>query len=171
MAILKKYGDGGKGKIVPITSPTFTTYKEKLKMLENDRQAGFKPEQDKWYKHNKDTIGYGHLVLPGEDFSKGVSTQKINDIYDQDFQNHRYWAMKKFDEVYGPESFHKLKPEAQVLVADYAYNLGANKFMKKFPSFMTAIHNNDKAGMLAEYERTDLPERNKFTKEYIEKNF
>ena len=166
MAILRKYQTGG--KIVPITSPTFLAYKEQLKQLENDRQAGYK--DGKWYPHDKDTIGYGHYIKPGENFNQGATTAQINAKYDEDFQNHRYWAMQAYDKKFGVGSFHKLKPAAQVLATDYAYNIGPDKFLNKFPTFFNAMQAGDKNTMLREYERENLNKRNEWTKNYIINN-
>jgi len=64
--------------------------------------------------------------------------------------------------------FEDLSPWKQSLLLDYQYNVG----LKKFPKFMSAVYNDDREGMLAEYERyangKKLTDRNNVIKDEIE---
>ena len=78
----------------------------------------------------KDTIGYGHLVQPGEDFSGGITDQQADEMFDRDFESH----LKGARQTPGYNLADQTRKGAMV---DLAYNMGPS-WHKKWPSFSAA---------------------------------
>lgn len=74
----------------------------------------------------KKTIGYGHLVLPGENFTT-ITKEQANQLFEVDFQKH-YEQAKRFP------NFNKLTFQQQCAIIDLYFNMGGN-FHLKFPKF------------------------------------
>lgn len=83
----------------------------------------------------KDTIGYGHLVKPGEDFSKGITDEEADKLFDKDFEHHVQGART----TPGYDLADQRRKQAMV---DLAYNMGPN-WHKKFPKFSAAAASGD----------------------------
>jgi GH24 family phage-related lysozyme (muramidase) len=71
------------------------------------------------YKDTKGlpTIGIGHLILPGEDFSAGISRQQALDLFDKDMDKHLQLA-KQFP------AWGSMDPVRKAAVADMTFNMG-----------------------------------------------
>ena len=66
------------------------------------------------------TIGYGHLIKPGEDFSKGITPEQACQLLAQD-------AKTAVDAVNAKVSIRLTQPQFDALV-DFTYNLGVGAF-------------------------------------------
>ncbi len=83
----------------------------------------------------KNTIGYGHLVKPGEDFSKGITDQQADEMFNKDFAN----AVQVARTTPGYNLADQKRKQAMV---DLAYNMGPN-WHKSWPKFSAAAANGD----------------------------
>ena len=173
----KYYTEGGANEDMSvITNPqdldpeTLKKYLKELKNLENSVKAGYK--KGKWYPHRSfeggsDTIAYGHKLMPGEDYSSGISDQKAAELQKNDVLEKQKVAESFVDKKYGKGTYDSLPQNSQMLLLDYTYNGVINKF----PSFVKHVVEGNKEGMLKEYERGSkgrpLKERNEWAKNVI----
>jgi hypothetical protein len=150
---------------------TMQKYLMQLRELENAGKTGFK--EGKWYPHESveggmPTIGYGHKVIQGEDFSKGLTEEEALALQEEDVLKHQAIAKERIDKKFGEGTFDSLPQDSQMLAVDYEYN----GVLRKFPSFTKALVENDKEGMLKEYVRytggKPLGTRNTWTEGIIE---
>lgn len=161
------YAPGGEFSPKDLDPATLEKYLSDLRVLENSIKKGYK--NNKWYPHSSieggaNTIAYGHKLMPGESFSSGLTEQQAKDLQKKDVLAHQVKAEKYVDDKYGKGSYDKLPQNSQMLLTDYAYNLGS---LNKFPSFVEGVFKGDKNKMLQQYERRGLNERNKWTKDII----
>jgi len=162
-----KYAPGGEFSPKDLDPATLEKYLSDLRVLENSIKKGYK--NNKWYPHasiegGANTIAYGHKLMPDESFSSGLTEQQARDLQKKDVLAHQVKAEKFVDKKYGEGSYDKLPQNSQMLLTDYAYNLGS---LNKFPSFVEGVVKKDKNKMLQQYERRGLNERNKWTKDII----
>ena len=78
----------------------------------------------------KDTIGYGHLVKPGEDFSKGITDQQADEMFDKDFEHHVQGARTT-------PGYNLADQKRKQAMVDLVYKGGQNG-NKRFPKFPAA---------------------------------
>jgi GH24 family phage-related lysozyme (muramidase) len=164
-----KFAPGG---TVDLNPETMKKYLAALKVQENNESTGFK--KNKWYPYpssekGTDTIAYGHKLLPGEQkYYQGITTQQAEALAMKDVLEKQTSAKGRVDKKYGEGTFDKLPQDAQMLLVDYQYNVG----LQKFPKFVEAVVKGDKPTMLKEYERTSdvgkLTKRNNWTKGVID---
>lgn len=160
------------GGVVDLNPVTMKKYLAALKVQENNENTGLR--KNKWYPYpssekGTDTIAYGHKLLPGEQkYYEGITTQQAEALARKDVLEKQESAKGRIDKKYGKGTFDKLPQDAQMLLVDYQYNVG----LQKFPKFVEAIVKGDKPTMLKEYERTSdvgkLTKRNNWTKEVID---
>lgn len=160
------------GGAVDLNPETMKKYLAALKVQENNESTGLK--KNKWYPYpssekGSDTIAYGHKLLPGEQkYYEGITTQQAEALAKKDVLEKQTSAKGRVDAKYGKGTFDKLPQDAQMLLVDYQYNVG----LQKFPKFVEAIVKGDKPTMLKEYERTSdigkLTKRNNWTKGIID---
>lgn len=149
-------------------------YLKDLKIQENSVKKGWNEEKQLWFPYKaveKDggyDIGFGHKILRGEDFSKGLTQEEVITLMLKDYKNKRKSAESFYNRKGFDRKWEDLDPTEQILLTDYQYNAGLNKF----PKFLKAVANKDKNTMLKEYIRYSdgkpLVERNKWTKSFIE---
>ena len=161
------YAPGGEFSPKDLDPATLEKYLSDLRDLENSIKKGYK--NNKWYPHSSveggaNTIAYGHKLIPGESFASGLTEQQARDLQKKDVLVHQARAEEYVDDKYGKGSYDKLPQNSQMLLTDYAYNLGS---LNPFPSFVEGVVKGDKNKMLQEYERRGLPERNKWTQNVI----
>lgn len=166
-SIFSKKQFGGVLSPKDLDPDTLKKYLSDLRSLENSIKKGYR--NNKWYPHSSieggaNTIAYGHKLQPGESFSSGLTEQEARDLQKKDVLAHQTKAEKFVDDKYGKGTYDKLPQNSQMLLTDYAYNLGS---LNKFPSFVEGVVKGDKDKMLKEYERRGLSERNKWTKNVI----
>jgi GH24 family phage-related lysozyme (muramidase) len=160
------------GGVVDLNPETMKKYLATLKVQENNESTGLK--KNKWYPYpssekGSDTIAYGHKLLPGEQkYYEGITTQQAEALAKKDVLEKQTSAKGRVDAKYGKGTFDKLPQDAQMLLVDYQYNVG----LQKFPKFVEAVVKGDKTTMLKEYERTSdagkLTKRNNWTKGIID---
>jgi len=177
---IQEYAKGGwvVEEVDEISAPTdldpktMAKYKKALKNQENAGKAGYNKAQDRWYPHvspegGKKTIGYGHK-LTTNNYANGLSTAEVESLLDSDILKHQAIAEKQVDEQYGKGTFDKLPQDSQMLLVDYAYNLGT---LKEFPKFVNGVVTGDKEKMLAEHKRysgsSPITRRNQWTVDTI----
>ena len=174
----KEYAEGGVAEdMLTAANPqdldpeTLKKYLKELKTLENSVKSGYK--KGKWYPHRSfeggtDTIAYGHKLVAGEDYSKGITEAEASELQKQDVLEKQKVAETFVDKEYGKGTFDNLPQDSQMLLVDYTYNGVINKF----PSFVKHVVNSNKKGMLKEYERgskgSPLKARNEWTADVIE---
>lgn len=164
---INNYAPGGELSPKDLDPATLEKYLSDLRGLENSIKKGYK--NNKWYPHasvegGRKTIAYGHKLQPGESFASGLTEQQARDLQLKDVLVHQAKAEKYVDDKYGKGTYDKLPQNSQMMLTDYAYNLGG---LGKFPSFVEGVVKGDKNKMLQQYERRGLPERNKWTKDVI----
>jgi lysozyme len=102
--------------------------KSYIKENEGLRLRKYKDSLGKW------TIGFGHLILPGENYS--VITQKqADELFEKDFTKH-FNEAKKFP------NFENLTGTQQIVVVDLCFNMGGN-FYLNFPKFTKHLSEGD----------------------------
>lgn len=111
-----------------------------LKDQEGFRSDPYKDATGNW------TVGYGHKIREGEDFSSGISEEQADRLLRQDMQSHYRRARARF----GEEDFDSLDERRRLMLMDMDFNAG----LHKFPKFTEAVRENNLEGMLAEYERS-----------------
>jgi len=92
------------------------------------------------------TVGYGHKIREGEDFSSGISQEDADRLLRQDMQSHYRRTRARF----GEQDFDSLGERERLMLLDMDFNAG----LHKFPKFREAVRQGDVQTMLAEYERS-----------------
>ena len=82
------------------------------------------------------TIGYGHLLLPGESYPNGISQSQANLLFDQDIQISETGCKSIFS------NFDSLSIERKTVLVDMAFNLG-KKGLQNFKKMIAAIERYD----------------------------
>jgi len=164
---INNYAPGGELSPKDLDPATLEKYLSDLRGLENSIKKGYK--NNKWYPHasvegGANTIAYGHKLQPGESFASGLTEQQARDLQKKDVLAHQTKAEKYVDDKYGTGTYDKLPQNSQMMLTDYAYNLGS---LNKFPSFVEGVVKGDKNKMLQQYERRGLTQRNNWTKDVI----
>lgn len=73
----------------------------------------------------KPTIGFGHLLKPGEKYKK-ITLEQAHKIFDEDFEKH-YAEAQQFP------NYDKLTHSQKCAIVDLCFNMG--QFWPKFPKF------------------------------------
>jgi GH24 family phage-related lysozyme (muramidase) len=136
------------------TTPTKSTatldqsFVDYIKSVENAGKKGFDKKRNLWFPHKSfeggsDTIGYGHKIQPGEDFSKGITDVQAETLLKKDLQK----ALSQVNKEVGGRPLSKKQME---MFVDFVFNMGT---LKKFPKFTQAALKNDLKGMKDQYKR------------------
>lgn len=146
------------------------SFKSEMKAQENDARAGYR--DGKWYPHRsvggvRDTIAYGHKLLPNENFSEGISDSQANALFESDYQKAYNIAKATYDGIYGPGQFDQLESYKKNVATDITFNTGN---LSGFTKFMKAMHDNDKNGMVDESKCRGLDRRNEWRASIINEN-
>ena len=95
------------------------------------------------YKDSKgrNTVGYGHLVLPGDNLKVGdsITKERAEALYKQDVTGAIHDARS-----FVPNIWNDLSPERQNVLINMAYNLGATK-LGKFKEMRKGLRSGDYA--------------------------
>lgn len=86
------------------------------------------------------TIGYGHLVVSGENFSAGLSDEEAEQLLTRDLAHHVAAAKK----VYAQYGLH-VPYMAQLVMCEMAFQLGSGG-LAKFKGMLGCLKNNDYPG-------------------------
>lgn len=145
-------------------SPSFINY---IKFNENNIRKGYDSKKNKWYPISSvegglPTIGYGHKLKTGENFSKGISEDEAIRLLNNDLNIARETAKREVDQKYGLGIFQHLTLDKQEMLTDFVFNLGS---LRSFPKFTRAVLTNDVNTMMKEYKRyvggRELTQRNR----------
>lgn len=109
--------------------------KEYIKDHEGLRLKRYKDSVGKW------TIGFGHLILPGEKYIT-ITREQADLIFERDFQKHLEQA-KKFP------GFDSLPYQKQTVIIDMCFNLGGS-FFYSWPRFTKYMQEGNYAAAAAE---------------------
>ena len=147
---------------------SFTDY---IKKVENQGKVGYNVEKKLWFPHKSfeggsDTIGYGHKIQKGEDFSKGITDAQAESLLKTDLEKAKQQVYKEIGGV-------KLTPQQEEMFVDFVFNMGT---LKKFPKFTEFALKNDLEGMKSQYKRyaggKELKGRNsEFLKRFLAEHF
>ena len=150
------------------SSGSFTDY---IKKVENQGKVGYDVQKKLWFPHKSfeggsDTIGYGHKIQKGEDFSKGITDAQAEELLKKDLA-------KAKDQVHKELGGIKLTPKQEEMFIDFVFNMGT---LKKFPKFTEFALKNDLGGMRDQYKRyaggKELKGRNnEFLKRFLSEYF
>ncbi len=142
-----------------------------IKKVENQGKVGYNTEKKLWFPHKSfeggsDTIGYGHKIQKGEDYSKGITNAQAEDLLKQDLAKAKQQVYKELGGV-------KLTPQQEEMFIDFVFNMGT---LKKFPKFTEFALKNDLEGMKSQYKRyaggKELKGRNtEFLKRFLAEYF
>jgi hypothetical protein len=169
---LNSFAPGGINTPTDLSPENLNYYLAKLRFLENSVKKGYKNK--KWYPYESieggnDTIAYGHKILPGESFDKGLTEAQARKLQREDALEKQRLAEYQVDKKYGKGTFDSLPQNHQMLLLDYQYNVSGG--LNEFPNFTKALVESDKAKALSEYEREKLGQRNKWTKDVLENTY
>jgi len=133
-------------------SSQFTNY---IKNVENGIRKGFDKKRNLWLPHTSveggsPTIGYGHKIQHGENFSKGITEDEAIKLLNHDLEIARNRTRTEIDQQYGHGLFDHLPLQSQEMLTDFMFNLGT---LKSFPKFTRAVLINDTPTMMREYKR------------------
>ena len=142
-----------------------------IKKVENQGKVGYNAEKKLWFPHKSfeggsDTIGYGHKIQKGEDFSKGITDSQAESLLKTDLAKAKQQVYKELGSV-------KLTPQQEEMFVDFVFNMGT---LKKFPKFTEFALKNDLEGMKSQYKRyaggKELKGRNsEFLKRFLAEYF
>ena len=143
-------------KINPANQPAITQTAQKsagsfidyIKKVENQGKVGYNAEKKLWFPHKSfeggsDTIGYGHKIQKGEDFSKGITDAQAESLLKTDLAKAKQQVYKEIGGI-------KLTPQQEEMFVDFVFNMGT---LKKFPKFTEFALKNDLEGMKSQYKR------------------
>ncbi len=79
------------------------------------------------------TIGYGHLIKKGEDFSNGLTQEQADALFDKDFEKHMAETKKAVDTAYvhtddSTTRWHDLNINQQSALISFVFNFGYVNF-------------------------------------------
>jgi len=119
-----------------------------IKRVENASKVGFNKQKNLWFPHKSfeggsDTIGYGHKIQKGEDFSKGITDSQAEDLLKKDLE-------KAKAQVYKELNGQQLSKKQLEMFVDFVFNMGT---LKKFPKFTAAALKNDTQSMKSQFKR------------------
>ncbi len=92
--------------------------------------------------HNTKTIGYGHQIQPGEDYSGGITEGKASDLLDQDLVSREDAINNNVTVPINQNQFDAL--------ADFIYNVGIGAF--KNSTLLRILNTGDYAGAAQQFD-------------------
>ena len=147
------------------------SFMDYIKKVENQGRVGYNVEKKLWFPHKSfeggsDTIGYGHKLQKGEDFSKGITDTQAEDLLKKDLEKAKQQVYKELGGI-------KLTPQQEEMFIDFVFNMGT---LNKFPKFTEFALKNDLEGMKSQYKRyaggKELKGRNtEFLKRFLAEYF
>lgn len=167
----------------------------KVGMTTLDKWTDEFPDAEKWmpYTAVEDKgktdptydIGYGNklgkkkdgklmVTIGGKevDAMKGLNSDQIDALLDESITAHENIARKEWNEKFPDNKYDDLPQAKQVLITDFAYNLGS---INKFPSLMNALNEDDEKKAYDQYKRFSnkkpLVKRNTWSAKQLDKIF
>ena len=157
-----------------VSNYSFQEYQDDLRAQENISLKGWDSKRQLWFptpapeENGGFDIGYGHKIKKGENFSKGLTDDQVNNLFAKDLNVKFKAAKSTFNRQDLSRTWDELNEQEQILLGDYQYNGVLGDFKK----FMKAVADKDKDSMLKEYVRYQgkkkLGKRNDWTKSYID---
>jgi len=150
--------------VSPIQDTNFIAY---VKNAENAAFTGRK-SNGVWFQHpssepGTDTIGYGHKIKKGEDFSQGRTDAQIDALLMKDLKDAENIVITKLANLkLGTDAYNKLLkeyPAGVKMFIDLAFNIGPNFAVNghpeklDYPKFTQGVLTRDMNLMRAEYHR------------------
>lgn len=123
----------------PISPKDFVSF---IKQTEGFREKPYQDVNGHW------TVGYGHKIAEGEDFSEGISEEQANTLLARDLKHHYSRTREFFDEKHGGGAFDKLGNNDRLKLVGIDWNAG----IREFPKFVDAVAKGDIEAQLAEYK-------------------
>ena len=136
-------------KITTLSSITFDqSFIDYIKSVENAGKVGYNKQKKLWFPHKSfeggsDTIGYGHKIQSGENFSGGITDEQAESLLRKDLQK----AASQVNKEVGGKPLTKKQME---MLVDFVFNMGT---LKKFPKFTQAALKNNLDVMKSQYKR------------------
>ena len=95
------------------------------------------------------TIGYGHLIIPGDgyDMNSKISQSEADSLFDKDFQKH-------LEQAKAIPGYNKGNVQQKAALIDLTFNMGGS-FYKDFPKFAAAVKSGDFQTAAAEIQDSD----------------
>lgn len=165
---IKSVGQPAITQTIQKSTGSFIDY---IKKVENQGKIGYNSEKKLWFPHKSfeggsDTIGYGHKIQSGENFSKGITDAQAEELLKKDLAKAKQQVNKELGGV-------KLTPKQEEMFIDFVFNMGT---LKKFPKFTQSVLKNDLDGIKAQYKRyaggKELKGRNsEFLKRFLSEYF
>ena len=125
---------------------------------ENPNKMGFKNGRYYQYKSQEggaDTIGYGHKLQKGEDFSNGLTYDEVMNLLNKDLLKSYENSKTIYDKKYGKGSFEKLPFDNQKLATRIQFNVRDG--LSSYPHMMEAMHVNNYQGV---YDESVIHDKN-----------
>ena len=106
---------------------------------------------------NKKTVGYGHQVQPGEDFSDGLTDPQATDLLRRDADERMKWRRNWYNQIYGEGEWDKRQPASKFVLLDTRFqsndpfprmagHLRAGDTHSAMPESWTRVEEKSKAG-------------------------
>lgn len=94
---------------------------------------------------DQQAIGFGHKIMPGENFGRGITEEQARSLLIDDLKGHAVRAARHV----GQEKFDKLSRTDQIKLIEHEYTGG----LSNFPKFTQAVLDGDAKVQLDEHER------------------
>ena len=113
-------------------------------LASNDPSQGtVRVRDNKFYEYlslegGSNTIGYGHKIKKGEDFSKGISIPEAKELLAKDTLDAYRKAYNSYKNRYSEDEWNKLSDKSKVALTELSFNIGNTKDYEK------AFHDKDK---------------------------
>lgn len=90
------------------------------------------------------TVGYGHLVNPGDSLSVGdyITQEHADSLFNVDWDHH----LKDAQGLVSPESWENMPSNQRSALIDLTYNMGPTKIRNEFPSMLQGFEEGWKTG-------------------------
>lgn len=133
--------------------PAFSSHlTDFIKKVENPNKVGYK--NGTWHAYRVSDrevdIGYGHRIIPGQDFSNGLDDTQVERLLQHDLMAALIKAKYYVNHTHGKQAWDNLDKRRQEMLIEFTFNLGS---LNSFPKFVKAVVYNDIAGMKKEYKR------------------
>ena len=139
------------GKLAGFENSILTGFNEKLNPVgelgplpsTDHRQTVMQTNDDKFHEYlslegGSNTIGYGHKIKEGEDFSKGISISKAKELLTKDTLDAYRRAYNSYKNKYSVDDWNKLSNKSKVALTELSFNIGNTK------AYEEAFHSKDK---------------------------
>ncbi len=87
------------------------------------------------------TVGYGHLVNPGDSLSVGdwITEEHADSLFNVDWDHH----LRDAQGLVSEDAWNNMAPHAQSALIDLTYNMGPTTLRNEFPSMLQGFESGD----------------------------